>query len=140
MALKKLNSSLADCEIDGINDPSCLYWFQLLNTLNISSHFNTGNSGKVLFPVSFCICFQPSAHEQNSTALLYPVLPGSNHYIPLQSAITLITLIILPFVCLFIRSFIRSFVHSFIYLLNTYKEEDRFSLTVPHRVICIYHI
>ena len=52
------------------------------NMLSIS-HFNTGTSWTDLFPVPFCICLEASAHEQYSTPLLFPVLTGSIHYIPL---------------------------------------------------------
>ena len=69
-------------EADGINDPSSLYWFKLGNVLCIS-HFTTGNSMTDLFPLPFCICSQASAHKQYSTVLLFPVLTGSNHFIPL---------------------------------------------------------
>ena len=65
-----------------MDDPSCLHWFKLPNMLS-DSHFNTGTSRADLFPIPFYICLQASAHEQYSTALLFPVLTGSNHYIPL---------------------------------------------------------
>ena len=74
--------SYSVCEIDGMNDLSCLYRFELSNMLSVS-HFDTRISGTDLFPVPFCICFQASAHEIYSTALLFPVLTGSNHHIPL---------------------------------------------------------
>ena len=46
------------------------------------SYFYTGSSRADLFPVPFCICLQTSPYEQCTTALLFSVLPGSNHSIP----------------------------------------------------------
>ena len=65
--------------------PPCLYWFKLPNMLE-AFHILPGTSRADLFPLPFCTCLQAAAHEQCSTALLFPVLTGRNHYIPLQSA------------------------------------------------------
>ena len=69
-------------EIVAMNDPLHLHWFKLPNMLTVS-HFTTGISRADLFPVPFAFVYKASAHEQYSTALMFLLLTGSIHYIPL---------------------------------------------------------
>ena len=84
---KQLNSCLADCKVRltvKMIPRVCTGLYCLM--CSVFHTLTQETVGQICFHFPFCIFLQASAHAPYSTALLFPVPPGSNHCVTLESA------------------------------------------------------